>query len=121
MGNPHAVFYVDDAAGWPLETLGPAIEHHAYFPEGINVHVVQVLAPGEALARTWERGSGITLACGSGASAMCVAGVLTGRTGRQLLAHLPGGDLELQWPSDDAPVTLLGPVEEVFTGEWPDP
>ena len=120
MGNPHAVFYVDDAATWPLETLGPKIERHKFFPERINVHIVQVVSPGEVVARTWERGSGITLACGTGASAMCVAGVLSGRTGRRLLAHLPGGDLEMAWPADDAPVTLIGPVEEVFTGEWPD-
>ena len=120
MGNPHAVFYVNDAATWPLETMGPKIERHKFFPERINVHIVQVVSPGEVIARTWERGSGITLACGTGASAMCVAGVLSGRTGRKLLAHLPGGDLEMAWPADDAPVTLIGPVEEVFTGEWPD-
>ncbi len=120
MGNPHAVFYVDDVAAWPLETLGPEIERHAMFPRGINVHVVQVLGPEEVRARTWERGSGLTLACGTGASAVCVAGVLTGRTGRRLLAHVPGGDLEMTWPDDAAEVTLTGPVAEVFTGEWPD-
>jgi diaminopimelate epimerase len=120
MGNPHAVFYVDDVAAWPLETLGPEIERHAMFPRGINVHAVQVLGPEEVRARTWERGSGLTLACGTGASAVCVAGVLTGRTGRRLLAHVPGGDLEMTWPDDAAAVTLTGPVAEVFTGEWPD-
>lgn len=120
MGNPHAVFYVDDAAAWPLETMGPKIERHKFFPERINVHIVQIVSPSEVIARTWERGTGITLSCGTGASAMCVAGVLSGRTGRKLLAHLPGGDLEMEWPANDAPVTLIGPVEEVFTGEWPD-
>ena len=69
--------------------------------------------------RTWERGSGITLACGTGACAVAVAGVLTGRTGRELLAHLPGGDLELDWAGGDASVFMTGPATEVFSGEWP--
>ena len=83
MGNPHAVIYVDDAAAFPLEALGPLIEHHPAFPRRVNVHVVEVLGPGEVRMRTWERGSGITLACGTGACAVCVAGVLTGRSGRR--------------------------------------
>jgi diaminopimelate epimerase len=120
MGNPHAVIYEDDAAAFPLETLGPAIEHHRAFPRRVNVHVVEVLGPGEVRMRTWERGSGITLACGTGACAVCVAGVLTGRTGRRILAHLPGGDLELEWPDADSPVFMTGPATEVFTGFWPD-
>jgi diaminopimelate epimerase len=120
MGNPHAVFYVERAADWPLETLGPRIERHEMFPARTNVHIVQVVSPGEVIMRTWERGSGITLACGTGASAVCVAGVLTGRTDRRILAHVPGGDLELEWPRDDAEVRLTGPMEEVFTGEWPE-
>jgi len=120
MGNPHAVFYVDDVAGWPLEQLGPKIESHKLFPERVNVHIVEVVSPAEVRMRTWERGSGLTLACGTGASAVCVAGVLTGRSDRRILVHVPGGDLEVQWPEDSAPVTLTGPVEEVFTGEWPE-
>jgi len=120
MGNPHAVFYVDEVEGWPLEQVGPKIENHKLFPERINVHIVEVVSLGEVRMRTWERGSGITLACGTGASAVCVAGVLTGRTGRRILAHVPGGDLQAEWPDDAAPVTLTGPVEEVFTGEWPE-
>ena len=120
MGNPHAVFYTDDAADWPLERLGPEIEHHARFPNRVNVHAVEVVSQEEATVRTWERGSGPTLACGTGACAVCVAGVLTGRTGRRLLAHVPGGDLEIDWPADDAEVRLTGPIEEVFTGEWPE-
>ena len=119
MGNPHAVFYVDSAADWPMDTLGPAIEHHAVFPERVNVHAVEVVSAAEVIVRTWERGSGATLACGTGVSAVCAAGVLTGRTGRAILAHVPGGDLEAAWPGDDAEVRLTGPVEEVFTGEWP--
>ena len=84
MGNPHAVIYVDDAAAFPLETLGPMIEHHPAFPRRVNVHVVEVFDPSELRMRTWERGSGITLACGTGACAVCVAGVLTGRSGRTI-------------------------------------
>lgn len=120
MGNPHAVIYVDDVAEFPLEELGPAIENHPAFPRRVNVHVVDVCDPGEVRMRTWERGSGITLACGTGACAVCVAGVLTGRSGRKIQAHLPGGDLELEWRDDDAPVFMTGPATEVFSGEWPD-
>ena len=119
MGNPHAVFYVDSADDWPLETLGPKIENHKLFPERVNAHVVEVVSPKEVITRTWERGSGATLACGTGASAVCVAGVLTGHTGQAILAHVPGGDLEVKWPNEKAEVRLTGPIEEVFTGDWP--
>jgi diaminopimelate epimerase len=118
MGNPHAVVYVDDVARFPVERVGPAIEHHATFPKRVNVHFVAVLGPGEVRMRTWERGSGITLACGTGACAVCVAGVLTGRTDRRIIAHLPGGDLELEWAGDDQSVFMTGPATEVFSGEW---
>jgi diaminopimelate epimerase len=120
MGNPHAVIYVDDVENIPLETWGPALERHEAFPRRVNVHFVQVLAPGEIRMRTWERGSGITLACGTGACAVCVAGVLTGRTGRTLLAHLPGGDLTLEWPGENQSVFMTGPATEVFSGVWPE-
>jgi diaminopimelate epimerase len=83
------------------------------------VHIVQVLDRKEVRMRTWERGSGITLACGTGACAVCVAGALTGETGRSILAHLPGGDLELSWPDDRSSVFMTGPATEVFSGEWP--
>src|SRR5262249_39161821 len=119
MGNPHAVIYVPDVWAFPIESLGPKFERHPAFPRRVNVHFVEVMASGEVRMRTWERGSGITLACGTGACAVCVAGVLTGRTGRRLLAHLPGGDLELEWPRDDSPVFMTGPATEVFSGEWP--
>jgi diaminopimelate epimerase len=118
MGNPHAVVYVDDVARFPVEALGPALEHHPAFPRRVNAHFVAVLGPGEVRMRTWERGSGITLACGTGACAVCVAGVLTGRTGPRLLAHLPGGDLTLDWPGDGHPVLMTGPATEVFSGDW---
>ncbi len=119
MGNPHAVFYCRDVGKVPLEQVGPEIENAAVFPRRINVHFVQVKSAEEVTMRTWERGSGITLACGTGACAVAVAGVLTGRTGRQILAHLPGGDLRLEWREADSQVYMTGPAVEVFSGEWP--
>ncbi len=94
MGNPHAVVFVDDVVGYPVEAVGAALERHPSFPRRVNAHFVQVLDRGEVRMRTWERGSGITLACGTGACAVCVAGVLTGKADRKILAHLPGGDLD---------------------------
>ena len=117
MGNPHAIYYCRDVAAVPLETVGPRIERHPSFPQRVNVHVVQVLSPERVVMRTWERGSGITLACGTGASAVCVSGVLTGRTGRKIVAELPGGELELEWASAGH-VFMTGPAEEVFEGTW---
>src|SRR5262249_14775179 len=96
MGNPHAVIYVPDVAAFPVERPGPLFDHPPAFPRRVNAHFVQVLGPAEVRMRTWERGSGITLACGTGACAVCVAGLLTGRTSQRLLAHLPGGPLELE-------------------------
>ncbi len=118
MGNPHAIFYVKDVQAVPLEIVGPQLEHAAAFPRRINVHFVQVHSVDEVTMRTWERGSGITLACGTGASAVCVAGVLTGRTDRKLLAHLPGGDLNLEWRESDNHVFMTGSATEVFSGDW---
>jgi diaminopimelate epimerase len=126
MGNPHAVFYVGDEFFPPLPDRrdlvverGHHVETHEIFPRRTNVHFVKVHSPSEVTMRTWERGSGITLACGTGACAVCVAGVLSGRTGRKLIAHLPGGDLELEWSEADNHVYMTGPATEVFTGEWP--
>ena len=120
MGNPHVVMYCDDVAGVPLECIGPIVEHHPAFPQRINVHFVKVNDKTEVTMRTWERGSGITQACGTGASAVCVAGVLTARNGRTITAHLPGGDLQLEWREADNHVYMTGPAAEVFAGEWPD-
>jgi diaminopimelate epimerase len=86
----------------------------------VNVEFVEVLGPNEVRQRTWERGSGETLACGTGASAVCVAGVLSGRTERRIVNHLLGGDLELEWNKDDGCVYKTGPAVEVFSGEWPE-
>lgn len=126
-GNPHAVIYgvpLDELgargpAGWNLEVEGRRIETAALFPERTNVHFVDVLHPGEVRMLTWERGSGATAACGTGASAVCVAGVLTKRSGRRITAHLPGGDLDLEWREEDNHVYMTGPATEIFTGDWP--
>ncbi|MDZ4820814.1 MAG: diaminopimelate epimerase [Planctomycetota bacterium] len=120
MGNPHVILYCREVAKVPLELIGPVIETWEYFPRRINVHFVQVHSPTEVTMRTWERGSGITLACGTGASAVAVAGVLTGLTGRKILAHLPGGDLQLEWNEANNHVFMTGPAVEVFSGEWPE-
>jgi diaminopimelate epimerase len=120
MGNPHAVFFCEDLDAIDLVHIGPLIEHHELFPERVNVHFVKSGGPREFTMRTWERGSGITLACGTGACACAVAGVLIGRCRRSVLAHLPGGDLELNWSETDNCVYMTGPAEEVFTGTWPD-
>jgi diaminopimelate epimerase len=117
MGNPHCVIFVDDVANFPVATYGPAIEHHPLFPRRTNVEFVQVLNPGEVRQRTWERGAGETLACGTGAAAVTVAGLLTGRTGRRLLNHLAGGDLEMAWDGTGE-VIMTGPAAEVFTGDY---
>ena len=124
MGNPHAVLYVGDeyfdtTGRDRVAEYGPKLEHDPHFPRRINVHFVKVHSGEEVTMRTWERGSGITWACGTGACAVCVAGVVTGRTGRKILAHLPGGDLELEWSESDNAVYMTGPATEVFTGEWP--
>jgi diaminopimelate epimerase len=119
MGNPHVIIYCLDVSPIPLEQIGPKIENAAIFPRRINVHFVQVHSPGEVTMRTWERGSGVTLACGTGACAVAVAGVLTGRSARKIVAHLPGGDLELNWSEADDHVYMTGPAVEVFSGEWP--
>jgi diaminopimelate epimerase len=120
MGNPHCVTYVERATDELVLGLGPKIEHHAMFPARVNVEFIEIISPTEIRQRTWERGSGETLACGTGASAVCVAGVLTGRTQRRIINHLRGGDLELEWREADGCVYKTGPAVEVFSGEWPD-
>jgi diaminopimelate epimerase len=119
MGNPHAVFYSEDVKNVDLDLLGPLIENHKIFPQRTNVHFVQRLSDDEVIMRTWERGSGITLACGTGAAAVCVAGVLASKTNHQMLTHLPGGDLQLLWDEKGNHVYLVGTASEVFSGDWP--
>jgi len=119
MGNPHVTLYCNDVAAIPLERIGPKLETANIFPRRINVHFVQVHSGSEVTMRTWERGTGITLACGTGASAVCVAGSLSGHGDRKILAHLPGGDLELEWNAASNHVFMTGAAAEVFQGDWP--
>lgn len=118
MGNPHCVVYIDNVNGFPVETIGKQIENHPMFPKRTNVEFVTVVSTGEVVQRTWERGSGETLACGTGASAVCAAGVVTGRTTRKLISHLKGGDLLLEWDEATDHLFKTGPAEEVFSGEY---
>jgi diaminopimelate epimerase len=120
MGNPHCVVFVDDPQLFEVEYWGPRFEHHPAFPEGVNTEFVRVLDGQTFRMRVWERGSGETLACGTGASAAAVACHLTGRTGRRVTAHLWGGLLELEWNETDNQVYMTGPAVEVFSGQWPD-
>jgi diaminopimelate epimerase len=117
MGNPHCVAFVDQLSDAQVLGIGPKIETDPHFPRRVNAEFVEVISPTEVRMRVWERGSGETLACGTGACAVCVAGALTGRTGRKVLVHLLGGDLELEW-GDDNHVYMTGPAVEVFSGEW---
>ncbi len=116
MGNPHAVFFVDDVAKIDLEKVGPAIETDPMFPRKTNVEFVQV--QGDVLVtRVWERGAGATLACGTGACAVGVAAVLEKRAGRKSIVRLPGGDLSIEWRESEGRVYMTGPASEVFSGE----
>lgn len=117
MGNPHCITYVGRLSDDWVLGVGPKIETDVHFPRRVNAEFVEVLSPNEVRMRVWERGSGETLACGTGASAVCVAGVLAGVTERKIVAHLPGGDLELHWAQNDR-VYMTGPAVEVFSGEW---
>ena len=117
MGNPHCVIFVERATDDLVLGLGPIIERDERFPNRTNVEFVEVVNRRQVRQRTWERGSGETLACGTGASAVCVAGVLTERTERKITNQLLGGDLELEWAENDH-VYMTGPAEEVFRGEW---
>ena len=118
MGNPHVVAFVEDVEAFPVELVGAALERHPAFPRRVNAHFVQVISHDQVRMRTWERGTGITLACGTGACAVAVAGHLTGRTRERVLAQLPGGDLVLDWDGPGAPIFMTGPAVEVFSGEW---
>lgn len=121
MGNPHAVIFLDPAAekvkSYPVTTIGPKIETDKFFPKRVNVEFVNVISRSEINARVWERGSGETLACGSGACAIAVAGVLTKKTDRRVNIHLSGGTLELEWRESDGHVMMTGPAARVFDGD----
>ncbi|MDX9862358.1 MAG: diaminopimelate epimerase, partial [Rhodospirillales bacterium] len=115
MGNPHAVFFVDDAEAVPMETWGPVVEHHALFPERTNVEAVEVIAPDRIRMRVWERGTGVTRACGTGACAAVVAAHRRGFTGRKAHVVLDGGTLFVEWRADGH-VRMTGPVTTSFKG-----
>jgi diaminopimelate epimerase len=120
MGNPHCVTFVDEITDALVLGIGPKVERHCAFPRRTNVEFVRVNRGDDVTVRVWERGSGETLACGTGACAVVVAGVLTGRAQRRIVAHLPGGDLQLEWSEADKHVYMTGPAVEVFSGDWPE-
>lgn len=117
MGNPHAVVYCNNLDAIDFMAVGPIFEHHEAFPNRINLHLVEVTSPQSIRMRTWERGSGLTQACGTGACAALVAGVLGLRHEGVITATLPGGDLQVEWPGEGSPVRMRGPAVEVFQGE----
>lgn len=117
MGNPHCVIFVDNVDEFPVDKYGPVIERHPLFPNRTNVEFVEIVSPAEVRQRTWERGAGETLACGTGASAVTVAGVLNGRTERRIRNQLRGGTLELEW-TEEGYVYMTGPAVQVFEGAY---
>ena len=120
MGNPHAVMFLEESVDdFPLTEIGPKVERHEMFPEGVNFEIVNVLDRNRIKVRVWERGSGITLACGTGACAVVVAARLHGLVDDEVTVELPGGELKIYWPGD-GDVVMEGPVDRVFEGEWPD-
>jgi len=117
-GNPHLMIFVEDVDSVDLEKWGPQLEHHELFPSRSNVHFVQALDRGHLKMRIWERGAGMTLACGSGACSVAVAGFVSGRSERKVLISLPGGDLQIEY-LESGDVMMEGPAARVFEGEWP--
>ncbi len=116
MGNPHCITFVEDVAAVPLEIIGPQFEHHPAFPQRMNTEFIQVVRPDYLKMRVWERGAGATKACGTGACASLVAGVLTLKCDRTATVELPGGPLEIEWSAVDQRLYMTGPAECVFTG-----
>jgi diaminopimelate epimerase len=118
MGNPHAIFWVEDVHGHDLGRIGPLLEHHPMFPERANISLAQVCSREHIILRTWERGAGLTRACGSAACAGAVAAARLRRTGRKVMVTLPGGDLAIEWRESDDHVHMTGPVEHEFEGRF---
>lgn len=120
MGNPHAVIFTEGIDRLDLEKTGPKIENHPMFPERVNAEFVEIVSPTRARMRVWERGSGETMACGTGACAVEVAAVLNGKLERKATVSLPGGDLELEWNEENNHIYMTGDAVTVFEGEWYD-
>ncbi len=116
MGNPHCITFVDDVSAVALETVGPGFEHHPVFPQRTNTEFIQVIRSDYVKMRVWERGAGVTLACGTGACAAVVAGVLVGKCDRTTAVELPGGVLEIEWAEVSGRIYMTGPAQRVFTG-----
>ena len=119
MGNPHAVIFVDDAESYPVEEVGPVVENHPFFPNRTNVEFAQKLGDGRVRMRVWERGAGVTMACGTGACATAVASFWTGRTEREVEVILDGGSLYIRWDRESNHVFMTGPAATVFECEYP--
>ena len=119
MGNPHVIIFVEEIEKFPIDKYGPLVENHNLFPNRTNVEFVKVINRKEVAQRTWERGTGETLSCGTGASAVTAACILNRLTDRKMTIHLTGGDLKTEWREDDGMIYLTGPAMEVFRGEWP--
>jgi diaminopimelate epimerase len=120
MGNPHVIIFVEDIENFPVEKYGPLIENHDLFPQRTNVEFVQVVDENSVIQRTWERGTGETLSCGTGAAAVTVASVLSEKTSRKLHVNLRGGKLNIEWNEKTDHIYLTGPTVEVFEGSWPE-
>ena len=118
VGNPHAIFWVADVAAHDLAVIGPLLENHPMFPERANISLAAVASREHILVRTWERGAGLTRACGSAACAVAVCGARIGRTDRKVTVSLPGGDLKIEWRQSDDHVLMTGPVEFEFAGRF---
>jgi diaminopimelate epimerase len=116
MGNPHCITFVDDVSAIDLETIGSLFEHHGAFPQRTNTEFIQIIQPDYVKMRVWERGAGVTLACGTGACAAVVAGVLAQKCDRRAKVELPGGILEIEWSEVDQRLYMTGPAVRVFTG-----
>lgn len=117
MGNPHAVTYIKDVADFEIEKYGPIVEVDGYFPNKTNVEFIEKVDRNNIKMRVWERGSGETLACGTGACASVVASILNGITDRKVVVELLGGNLEIEWNEEDNHVYMIGPAITVFEGE----
>jgi diaminopimelate epimerase len=120
MGNPHAIFWVDDPYAYDLQRFGPLLENHPIFPERANITLAAVKSREHIVIRTWERGAGLTKACGSAACATAVAAARSRRTGRKVTVTLPGGDLMIEWRESDDHVLMTGPVAYEFEGRFPE-